>query len=260
MMLTSTSNPKVKHIRRLQDDRRYRRREAAFVVEGSRWITEIITAGRRPQLILASESWLSEEVNQRLIRQLDVQPQLASDTVMDRAGDTQSSPGVLAVVPIEFLPWPEELSLVLVLDRLTNPGNLGAMLRSASAAGTDGVLLSPGCVDPFNPKVVRGAMGAQLRLPIIEAEWAEIGQQLTGLNVWLAAIDGAFSYDSIDWRAPSALIIGSEAVGAGHQAISLAGQTVRIPMSKKTESLNATVAASVIMFEAARQRRSGEIN
>jgi TrmH family RNA methyltransferase len=259
-MLTSTSNPKVKHIRRLQDDRRYRRREGAFVVEGSRWITELILAGRRPQLILASDSWLSEKDNRTLISQMNVQPLSASDAVMARAGDTQTSPGVLAVVSIEFLPWPQELSLVLVLDRMTNPGNLGSELRSASAAGIDGVLLSPGCVDPFNPKVLRGAMGAQMRLPIMEAEWVEIERRLNGMSVWLATIDGAVSYEAVNWRIPSAIIIGSEASGAGHQANSLAGETVRIPMSQKTESLNASVAASVIMLEAARQRRQEDVH
>src|SRR5690606_1435329 len=108
--------------------------------------------------------------------------------------DTETAPGVLAVLPMEPRPWPEAPSLVVILDAVSNPGNLGTVLRAASAAGANGVLLGPGCVDPYNPKVVRGSMGAILRLPVQAASWDEIDRLAAGLVVWLAAARDGVAY------------------------------------------------------------------
>ena len=128
------------------------------------------------------------------------------------------------------------------------------MLRTASAAGADGVLLSPSSVDPYNPKVVRGSMGAHLRLPILSQSWQEIAQTVRKTQVWLATVTAEKSYTAVDWQQPSTLIIGSEATGAGNNARQVATGTVTIPMHAATESLNAAVAAGIILFEAFKQR------
>jgi hypothetical protein len=106
------------------------------------------------------------------------------------------------------LGWPRDPHLIVIADRLRDPGNLGTLLRSSAAAGVSGVLLAPETVEAFNPKVVRGAMGAHFRLPILEAEWAAIADRVRGLNVYVAEADGSRSYTSIDWTRPAALIIG----------------------------------------------------
>jgi RNA methyltransferase, TrmH family len=144
--------------------------------------------------------------------------------------------------------------LLLVLDEISTPGNLGTMLRTAAAAGADGVLLGPGCVDLYNPKVVRGSMGAHLRLPAHSQSWDEIAQTVQRMQVWLATVQAERAYTAVNWQPPSALIIGSEATGASEAARQLATGSITIPMHAATESLNAAMAAGIILFEAVRQR------
>ena len=110
---------------------------------------------------------------------------------MRQASDTETPPGLLAVVPLPRIAVPEAVSLALALDGMSNPGNLGSTLRTAAAAGVDVVILTPNTVDPYNPKVLRGGMGAQFRLPILELEWAEIALRFGQLHAYLAAADGA---------------------------------------------------------------------
>ena len=254
-MITSLTNSRVKRVRRLQTDRRYRERERAFVIEGSRWLSELPSLPYPPDAVFYTEAWLSRPEHTSILQDLAPVSQAVSDSVMASMSDTESPAGVLAVLPIQPKPFPTQPSLLLILDRIRDPGNLGTMLRTATAAGVDGVLLAPGCVDPYNPKVVRSAMGAHLRLPLLQETWAQIKEQSDGLSVWLAAADGALPYTDVNWRTPTALIIGSEAHGTGAEANALTDGTTYIPMYAATESLNAAMAAGIILFEAARQRR-----
>ena len=168
--------------------------------------------------------------------------------------NTQTPQGVLAVAP--FVQLPSRPGLCLIVDGLRDPGNLGTILRSAEAAGVGEVLLAPGSVDAYNPKVVRGAMGAHFRLPVAGLDWPAIGEKVAGRPVWLADAQGETPYDAVDWTEPATLIVGGEAAGAGREAAELATGNISIPMAGGTESLNAAMAATAILFEAARQRRS----
>jgi TrmH family RNA methyltransferase len=255
-MLTSLTNFKVKYIQRLQTDKRFRNRENAFVVEGTRWMLELDRFSREPAYIFYTEEWLNSADNANILQQLSGHHQPVSNQIMAAISDTQTPPGVLAALPIQPIPLPPSPTLILILDELTNPGNLGTILRTAGAAGVDGVFLGPGCVDAYNPKVVRGAMGAHLRLPIQEADWQMITELADKMAIYLAAIDGELPYTAVSWDEPAALIIGGEASGAGMKAHQLAEKTIAIPMHAETESLNAAVATAVILFEAARQRQS----
>ena len=257
-MITSARNPNVKHVRRLLISRRFRQNENSFVVEGDRWLDEIIEQTITPHQVLINNQWYESAANQARLETLGAPWKLVSDQVMTHMSDTESAPGVLAVIPMEKLPNPETTTLLLILDRVANPGNLGAILRTAAAAGVDAVLLAPGCVDQYNPKVVRGSMGAILHLPISRCSWTEIEADVSHMNVWLAAAHGDIQHAQVDWRQPSALIIGSEASGAGADAHRLSKE-VSIPMAKGSESLNVAVASGIILFEASRQR-SGSIN
>lgn len=255
-MLTSLTNPQVKGVKRLhrQKGRQQTRR---FIVEGLRLVEEALRAGHVPALVFYTPR-LKDSARGRdllaLARHASVQPTLVSEMVMRAMATTTTPQSVLAVVPIPTLPWPKRPSLLLILDRLRDPGNLGSALRSAEAAGVDGVLLSPGTVDAFNPKVVRGGMGAQFRLSLRAASWPEIDQATQGLQAWLAEVRGGVPYYKVDWLSPSAIIIGGEAEGASAEAQSLAHARVSIPMPGQAESLNAAVTAGVILFEAIRQR------
>lgn len=256
-MITSRSNSQVKNVRRLLSDRRFRYAEEAFVVEGTRWMRELAGASIRPRALYVTAAWSNGPEGRTLIAQLGVEPVPVTDEVMAAMSDTETAPGALAVVAMEPRPWPAAPSLLVILDAVANPGNMGTILRAASAAGADGVLLGPGCVDPYNPKVVRGSMGAILRLPVRSATWPDIGELTVGMDVWLAVARDGMDYTVVDWRRPSAILIGGEAHGAGTNAERAATGRVTIPMRDATESLNAALAAGILLFEAARQRATG---
>ena len=255
--ITSTQNERVKYVRSLAR-RRIRQREGHFVVEGTRLIEEVVRAGVEPALVLYTEAWATMPANQALLTILASAGESVwevTDAVLTACADTEAPQGVLAVVPVVDLePRP---GLILILDQVRDPGNLGTVLRSAEAAGVGQVILAPGTVDPYNPKVVRGAMGAHFRLAVASSEWPEIGGRVAGRAVWLADAAGDVAYDEVDWTAPSALIVGGEAEGAGAQALAVATGRVSIPMAGGAESLNAAMAGTVILFEAARQWRVG---
>ena len=256
-MIISVANEKVKYVRSLYR-RRVRYRERHFVIEGVRLVREAFRAGIVPALLFYGEGIGAIPSGRELLAEIQQRgdsPAFAvSERVMKALADTVSPQGVLAVVPFVELAPPAGPSLVLVIDRLRDPGNLGAILRSANAAGVEQVILAPKTVDPYNPKVVRGAMGAHFRLPILALSWPEIAEALTDVQVLLADVRAVRAYHEVDWTRPSALIIGGEAHGASREAKELAAATIAIPMHGGAESLNAAVAASVILFEAARQR------
>ena len=255
-MITSRTNPQVKTVRRLLSDRRFRYAEGAFVVEGTRWMRELAAGSIRPRALYVTADWAESDDGRALLPELGVAATPVSDGVMAAMSDTETAPGALAVVAMEPRPWPDAPSLLVILDAVANPGNMGTILRAAAAAGADGVLLGPGCVDPYNPKVVRGSMGAILRLPVRAAAWEEIAALVRGLDVWLATARDGTAYSAVDWRRPAAILIGGEAHGAGTAAGQVATGRVTIPMRDATESLNAALAAGVLLFEAARQRES----
>jgi TrmH family RNA methyltransferase len=256
-VITSLANPKVKLIAGLQSTRRVRYRERQFVVEGTRLVQDALVAGLTPNLVLHTLSWAGSSEAAGLLQSIEanVIPAYAvSDEVFDHCADTETPQGVLAVLPFPSIPVPAEPTFVVMIDRLRIPGNLGTILRTAAAAGVDAVFLPPGNIDPYNPKVVRGGMGAHFRLPIWRPSWEQIDDQLSHLDCWLASLKGGKRYDEVDWTRPVAIIIGGEARGAGQQARSGATGRVHIPMPGGMESLNAAVAAGVLLFEVVRQR------
>jgi len=184
-MITSIHNERIKYTRSL-GRRRVRQREGRFVVEGTRLVEEVVRAGIKPTLVLYTESWSSSPAARSLAPALDQAEGggwLVSEAVLAACADTQAPQGVLAIVP--FMSIPPRTGMVLILDQVRDPGNLGTILRSAEAAGVGQVLLTPGTVDAFSPKVVRGAMGAHFRLPFAHLDWAEITERIAERAVWL---------------------------------------------------------------------------
>ena len=254
-MITSTRNPKIKWVRSLQAQRRSRQEAGAFVVEGMRLVEEALASGWIAQLVLfTAELPARGKALVEAFRAQGVQVEEVREHVMRAASDTETPQGILAVLTMKELPVPRPLDFALLADGVRDPGNLGAILRTAAAAGVQAVLLPPGGVDAFSPKVVRAAMGAHFRLPVRACSWDEIRAALVGLRVYLAATDGGIVYYQADFQPPLALVIGSEAQGASSQARRLATAQVRIPMPGGSESLNVAVAAGVLTFEVVRQR------
>ncbi len=255
--ITSLHNERVKLVRALQSHGKTRREEGRVVLEGVRLIADAVAAGAQPDFVLYSPdaiegspgAGLFDTLSRHHVTCLEVTPE-----VMAHAADTQSPQGMIAVVALPQLTAPEPLTLILILDGVADPGNLGTILRTATAAGVDLVVLAPGCVDPFNPKVLRSGMGAHFRVPIVRRSWAEITQAYGHLPMYLADASGTRSYYQVDWTHPAVMIIGGEARGADQQARALATETISIPMEKGAESLNAAIASAVILFEIRRQR------
>lgn len=257
-VITSSSNARVKLIRALLQERKARQEARLWCLEGVRLLEEALDAHLQPLFALYASERLTNPRTAALLARLRSQQVVCEEVraqVLDAASATTTSAGIMAVAP-----WPQPLpvaadGLVLILDGLSDPGNLGTVLRTALAAGCAGVLLAPGSVDEYNPKVVRSAMGAHFRLPLRRLEtWQEAAALVADRRIWLADAHGEMLYDAVDWRTPAALIIGSEAAGASAEARRLAVGTVKIPIAQ-AESLNAAAAAAVFCFEAARQRR-----
>jgi TrmH family RNA methyltransferase len=256
-MITSTKNPKIQYVRSLLGTAHNRREAQAFVVEGVRLAEEALAAGWEAQLVLHTEELgpRGQALVAGFARQ-GAQVEQATPEVMRSTSDTQTPQGILAVLARRALPLPVGLDFAFIADGVRDPGNLGSMLRTAAAAGVGAVFLPPGTADAFAPKVVRAGMGAHFRLPILSGAWDEIEARLSGAgwNVYLAAAGEGAAYTQADFRAPLALIIGSEAEGAGEDAARVAQWRVHIPMPGRMESLNAAAAASILLFEVVRQR------
>lgn len=178
-----------------------------------------------------------------------------SEPVMAVMADTVTPSGILAVFPMLQTPTSRPLTWVVVLDGLRDPGNAGTILRSALAARAELLITTWGTVDVYSPKVVRAAMGAHFQLPLLaDQRWPAVEETLRGLRLVLAHPREGSLYWQVNWRPPTALLIGGEATGPTAQARRLAIEHVTIPMDAGVESLNAAVAASILLFEGARQR------
>ncbi len=264
-MITSLSNGKVKMARSLARRRaRYAARQ--FVVEGVRSIEEAEGAGvvpakgaGKPALVFFTASLEEDPRAHALLERLRARtPDVleVSDAIMKELSNTETPSGILAVLPFVELALPPIPQFVLALDGVRDPGNAGTILRSAWAAGVDAVFFMHGTADPYNDKVVRAAMGAHFHIPIRSvAGWDEIAHALAeGTRIYLADAEGEVVYTEADWSRPLALIIGGEVEGAGEEARRTATVCVRIPMHGGAESLNAAMAATVLLFQAERAR------
>jgi TrmH family RNA methyltransferase len=254
-MITSVQNSKIKWVRELQTNSRFRREEGAFVVEGVRLAEEALASGWPARLVLYTDDL--DERGQAVMRNFvagSAPIEAVTAQVMRSASDTQTPQGILVVLAWQALPLPENLDFLFVPDGVRDPGNLGTILRTAAGAGVQAVLLPPGTVDAYAPKVLRAGMGAHFRLPVLPMTWEQIGAHLKKLVVYLAEADSGPPHTQVDFRRPLALIVGGEAEGAGPQAQGLATARVHIPMPGGVESLNAAVASAILLFEVVRQR------
>jgi TrmH family RNA methyltransferase len=261
-MITSSHNPQIQAVRALLARRKEREERQAFVVEGIRLAEEALQAGWLPDWVLVSDT-LSERG--RKVKDAFAAHGIAIDTVrpelMDSISDTETSQGFLAVYTYRRLPLPDVFDFLVVVDEVRDPGNLGTLLRSCAAAGVQGVLVSPGTVDAFAPKVLRAGMGAQFHLPVITMTWDQVHtlckKAAVPLSLYLAEAGEGIPPWQIDLRRPLALVVGGEAEGASDEARRKVDGLITIPMPGKSESLNAAVAASILLFEVVRQRSQG---
>ena len=265
----SASNPRIASLRRLSGRRKARLEAGRFVLEGPVPIAELLAAGAElDELYVDLDQW--EQLDDRsplrtVVREADaagVPVWGIAGSVFASVSDTNAPQGVLAlgvrtvstVAAIAALDGP-----VLVLVDLSDPGNAGTLVRTAEAAGCAGVVFAGSSTDPFGPKAVRAAAGSIVRLPIAEAPVVEIAlEQLraAGRKIVATVVSGGTSIEVADLSASVAVLIGSEAHGLSADVVSRSSETVTIPMQSSVESINAAIAGAVVLFEAARQRRT----
>ena len=260
-MIASTKNEQVKYVQSLVKKGKARREEDKYVVEGLRICREL-----NPEELCAlyvTESFLKESGAEGLGRLNGYPCQVVSDNVMKAMADTQTPQGILAVVRQKHYSLEEVLlgkpSCLMILETIQDPGNLGTILRAGEGAGVTGIIMDKNTVDIYNPKVIRSTMGSVFRMPFAYAEdfhGTLKRMKEEGIRLFAAHLEGKNSYDQENFTVPCGFMIGNEANGLKDETAALADTYIRIPMLGKVESLNAAVAASVLMFEAARQRRN----
>lgn len=253
--ISSAANPRLKFAKTLLT-RRNRRKQQHIMLEGERLIADSLSAGFPPALFFftpaAEQRYASllAQVAAAGAQMLRTDPALFADI-----SDTVSPQGVIAVTPTPQRS-PGNKGLALLLDGVRDPGNLGTLLRSAAAADADQIILLPGVTDPWSSKTLRAGMGAHFRLAIRQAaSAAQARAWLPDHAAYFADASADMTYTNADWRRPSVLILGGETVQTGAKDQWPGITPIAIPMARGVESLNVAVAGSIILFEAARQRR-----
>lgn len=262
-MITSTGNANIRRVSGYLNKSKDRKHDKVFVVEGFKMVREI--QPERIKEVYVSEDYVkkaSKEENE-FLKKLKNGYELVSNTVFQKMSDTQTPQGILAVVSQYEYSMSDILGsdkpLLLILENIQDPGNVGTMFRSAEGAGVNGIILSRGSADIYNPKVIRSTMGSIFRLPFIYVDSIpdtvrELGQK--GVKSYAAHLKGTKNYDEISYENGTAFMIGNEGNGLTREAADSADEYILIPMFGKVESMNAATSAAILTFEAARQRRN----
>lgn len=259
--LLSPRNPKVARARELARERAAREESGLTVLEGTRLAEEAVSAGLSFEYALYTEHLAGKERGAALLAALEaagVPLYPVAEETLTRAADTQSPQGIVAVFrPRQFRLEQIPPGLVLVLDNVQDPGNLGTVIRSLEALGGAGLVVAGG-VDPLSPKVVRSAMGSLFRLPVVKGEIGAVlgALKAQGRRVYVADAGGDLTPWTADMAGNAVLVIGNEGNGPSDTARQMADGILSIPMPGPTESLNAGVAASLLIYEAMRQRQA----
>jgi RNA methyltransferase, TrmH family len=256
-MLTSTQNPLVKEIRRLHNAKE-RREQQLCLLEGTHLLQEAWAVDYPLSIVCATPSWQAQhsELWEIAIDKCD-RVELVSEEVMKAMATTVNPDGAIAIAPrlaISLPPIPAQLTLALAT--IQDPGNLGTMIRTATAAGAKGLWVSQDSVDLDHPKVLRASAGQWFRLSMgVSNNFAALvtSYQQQGVQVVATTSYTDTSYWDVDLRRPTLLLLGNEGAGLSEDLINLADVRVKIPMAEGVESLNVAIAASLILYEARRQ-------
>lgn len=265
--ITSRDNSLLRQARAVRDGKV----DELIFIEGLRLAEEAMTSDLRIEAVIVSAELAQKEKAASLISELGpVSNRLASvsEKLLESISYTKTPQGIVVLASrpetgrLHFEGNQTEPALIVFMHRISNPVNVGAILRTAEAAGATGAVATQNTSDPFSPKSLRGAMGSAFRLPIWFGPTYDEALSWCarrGIQTICADVDAALDYDEVDWHRPSALILGPESEGLSSAEIAQANKAVRIPMQGRAESLNVAVAAGVLLYEAARQR-SGQMS
>ena len=260
--ISSTQNPTIKSLAALQDKARERRKSGEFLIEGVREINLALDAGFQLTRVLFCDTIADSEELQLLLSKLDHQvAQLAvTEEVYKKIAYRSSTEGIVASAKakqnlLSDLQLPEN-PLILIAEAPEKPGNIGALLRTADAAGVDAFILANPRTDLYNPNIIRSSVGGVFTTQIATGTTQEVLKFLNEKNIaiYAAILQEAISYEKQDFTSATALVVGTEAAGLSEEWRSESKQNIIIPMQGKIDSMNVSVAASILIFEARRQR------
>ena len=259
--ITSRDNSLLKLTRSVREGKTH----DYIFVEGLRLCEEALRSGLSLEAVIISEELAAKEKPSAILAALAAASKrtaLVSEKLLESISYTKTPQGIILLadrpeMTEQRLGVDQQQALIVVMHRVNNPVNVGAIMRTAEAAGASGIVATAHTADPFSPKALRGAMGSAFRLPVwFGPTYHDVISWLKQRNVQTVCADvhATKSYDEIDWRKPSALIVGPESSGLSAEEIASADASVRIPMHGPAESLNVAVATGVLLYEAARQR------
>ena len=257
-MITSTENKQVKNIIQLNTKSKARKKQGVFVVEGIKMFLE--APKDRVEGVYVSESFWKEEEHQQMLA--DYTYEVVADHVFLKMCDTLTPQGILTVVrffdySLDDIMHKQDKPLIIILESIQDPGNLGTIIRTGEGAGISGVIVNKETVDLYNPKTIRATMGSIYRIPVVFSEnLSETAEVLRkkGVEVFAAHLKGMREMYDMDFTGSCAFLIGNEGNGLTDELADMADSYLRIPMEGQVESLNAGVAASLLMYEGLRQR------
>lgn len=268
-MITSSANSRVKQVIQWQTKAKERKKAGVFLTEGFKMyeeaplesILEVYVA----ESALASLEKIDAKEEKMAEKLKKTGYEVVADSLFKKMADTQTPQGILCVVKQPEYRLEEILKqdrpLLMILENLQDPGNLGTIIRTGEGAGVTGVIMTAKTVDIFNPKVIRATMGSVFRVPFLYVEDMEDTLKKLkekGIRTYAAHLAGREYYDSFSFTGGTAFLIGNEGNGLEKKTADLADSYLKIPMEGKVESLNAAIAASLLMYEAQRQRRNGK--
>ncbi len=268
-MITSSANSRVKQVIQWQTKAKERKKAGVFLTEGFKMyeeaplesILEVYVA----ESALASLEKMDAKEEKMAVKLKKTGYEVVADSLFKKMADTQTPQGILCVVKQPEYRLEEILKqdrpLLMILENLQDPGNLGTIIRTGEGAGVTGVIMTAKTVDIFNPKVIRATMGSVFRVPFLYVEDMEDTLKKLkekGIRTYAAHLAGREYYDSFSFTGGTAFLIGNEGNGLEKKTADLADSYLKIPMEGKVESLNAAIAASLLMYEAQRQRRNGK--
>lgn len=260
-MISSTKNEQVKTVIELKKKAKARNEAKLFVVEGVRMVSEL--PKERTEKLYVSESFLKNPENEAFLKEYP-RYEAVTDSVFAAMSDTQTPQGILALIRqyeygIDDVLKADGKAHLMILENLQDPGNLGTILRAGEGAGITGLIMSRDTVDIYNPKVIRSTMGSVFRVPFFYTnDMFQTVRELKdrGIRLFAAHLGGKNNYEQEDYKGDIGFLIGNEGNGLTDELSDMADTWVKIPMAGNVESLNAAIAASILMFETARQRRS----
>ena len=266
-MITSTNNQQMKQVTLLLKKAKERKNTKTFVVEGPRMVVE--APADRLKAVYVAESFENSKENTSLLSELkdkcskaNAMYEVVADNVFKSVSDTQTPQGIMAIVAMPEYDLEQLLNgnntHLLILESIQDPGNLGTMVRTGEGAGVTGIIMNKTTVDLFNPKTIRSTMGSIYRIPYFVTEDLDGTMkelQEKGISLYAAHLKGEHAYDEEDYTGACGFLIGNEGNGLSDEIANLADTYIKIPMEGQVESLNAAISATLLMYEANRQRR-----